>query len=367
VRGRRLVLALAVPFLAIPTVLAEPASAHTLTGVQPTNYRSELVSILPALPGVSVEILDLGRRIRLTNRGRDDVVVTGYQGEPYLRVGPLGGFENIHSPAVYVNKPSPPYATTSTTLPPVANPSARPLWHRISRHPTVTWHDRRTRWEGPSPNSVRAAPHTRQVVSPWLITVTRGSAQAAVTGRILWVPPPNAVPWVILAIALAIVTIALAFTGGWARWLTVALVVLVVNDIVHTLASAGATHDGVGSVLFRVFVSGFYGTIAWVVGAVALRPLAARRDLGALLAGITGFFLALLGGATDASALGRSQLSFLLPAAVARFQVALSLGVGTGVVVAALWLFFGPRDRLVRTRPSAPPDRRSSRYLDGYR
>jgi len=348
VRARRLVLALAVPFFAVPTVLAEPASAHTLTGVQPTNYRSELVSILPALPSVTVEILDLGRRIRLTNHNRDDVVVTGYQGEPYLRVGPLGVFENVHSPAVYMNKPSPPYTTTSTTLPPAANPAAPPSWRRISRRSTATWRDRRTRWEGPSPASVRAAPHTRQVVSPWLITLTRGSEQSAVTGRILWVPPPSAVPWVILAIALVIATTALVFTRTWATWLTVALVVLVANDVVHTLASAGATHDGTGSVLFRVFVSGFYGTIAWILGALALQPLAARRDLGALLAGITGFFIAVLGGATDASALGRSQLSFLLPASVARFEVALSLGVGAGLVAAALVLFFGPRDRLVR-------------------
>lgn len=349
---RRLVVALAIPLLAVPTLLAQPASAHTLTGVQPTNYRSELVSILPALPGVTVQVLDLGRRIRLTNRGRVDVVVMGYQGEPYLRVGPDGVFENVHSPAVYVNRPSPPYATTSTTLPRAADASAKPQWHRISRNTAATWRDRRTRWEGPSPDSVRNAPHTRQVVSPWLISVTRGNEQGAITGRILWVPPPSAVPWLALAIVVGLLTIALVFTRVWATGLTVALVVLVVNDIVHTISSAAATHDGVGAVLFRVFVSGFYGTIAWVVGALALQPLAARRDLGALLAGITGFFLALLGGATDASALGRSQLSFLLPAPVARFEVALSLGLGTGLVLAALWLFLRGGDRLVRTRPS---------------
>lgn len=361
-RARRLVVVLALPLLAVSSVLAEPASAHTLTGVQPTNYRSELVSILPALPAVTVEILDLGRRIRLTNRGHVDVIVNGYQGEPYLRVGPRGVFENVHSPAVYMNKPSPPYTTTSTTLPPVANPSARPSWHRISQGTTATWRDRRTRWEGPTPDSVRAAPGTRQVVSPWLVTVTRGSEQSALTGRILWVPPPNAIPWVLLAFAFAVATMALVFTRRWAQWLAAALLILVVNDVVHTLASAGATHDGVGSVLFRVFVSGFYGTIAWIVGALALQPLAARRDLGALLAGITGFFIAVLGGATDASALGRSQLSFLLPATVARFEVALSLGVGTGLVVAVLWLFFGPRDRLVRiARPDGSRQKRRLR------
>ncbi|HZQ84843.1 MAG TPA: hypothetical protein VFA83_08405, partial [Acidimicrobiales bacterium] len=192
---RRLAVALLVPLATIPTFLAQPADAHTLTGVQPTNFRSEIVSVLPALPGVTVEILDLGRRIRLTNHSRTELVVHGYQGEPYLRVGPNGVFENTHSPAVYLNQPAPPYATTSTTLPRAANPSAPPTWRRVSHSDTATWHDRRTRWEGPSPASVRAAPHDRQVVSPWIVTVTRGRVDAAITGRILWVPPPSAIPW----------------------------------------------------------------------------------------------------------------------------------------------------------------------------
>ena len=98
---------------------------------------------------------------------------------------------------------------------------------------------------------------------------------------------------------------------------------------------------------------GFYGTIAWVIGALGIRPLSRGRDLGALLAGITGFFLALLGGATDATSLGRSQLGFALPAAVARFEVALSIGVGVGLVAATAWLFFGSGEQLVRTREPA--------------
>ncbi|MBV8958509.1 MAG: hypothetical protein JOZ37_17170 [Actinobacteria bacterium] len=349
-RVRRLAVALAVPIAVIPTFLAQPADAHTLTGVQPTNFRSELVSVLPALPGVTVDILDLGRRIRLTNRGNIDVVIRGYQGEPYLRVGPAGVFENTHSPAVYLNKPAPPYATTSTTLPKVANSSAPPEWHRTSRSHTVTWHDRRTRWEGPSPPSVRSSPHDRQVVSPWLITVTRGKDDAAITGRILWVPPPSAVPWLALAVAFGLATAAAVFTRRWATFLAVALTVLVASDIVHSVASAWATHDGVGAVLFRVFVSGFYGTIAWVLGLSSIGLVARRNDLGLLLAGVTAFFLALLGGATDASSLGRSQLGFSLPADVARFQVALALGVGVGLVVAVTWMLARRDERVVRTR-----------------
>ncbi|MBV8693784.1 MAG: hypothetical protein JOY57_19200, partial [Actinobacteria bacterium] len=106
----------------------------------------------------------------------------------------------------------------------------------------------------------------------------------------------------------------------------------------------------VGAVLFRVFVSGFYGTIAWVLGLSSIGLVARRNDLGLLLAGVTAFFLALLGGATDASSLGRSQLGFSLPADVARFQVALALGVGVGLVVAVTWMLARRDERVVRTR-----------------
>ena len=61
--------------LAVP---ATPASAHTVTGVAPTSYRSEIIGITaPYGRDMKVQLLDLGRRIRLTNRGAHDIVVTG--------------------------------------------------------------------------------------------------------------------------------------------------------------------------------------------------------------------------------------------------------------------------------------------------
>ena len=86
--------------LVLVAVGAAPAEAHTITGVSPTDYRSEIVGVNPRLPGVSVRLLDLGNRVELVNRGATDVIVLGYQGEPYLRVGPAGAFENRRSPSV---------------------------------------------------------------------------------------------------------------------------------------------------------------------------------------------------------------------------------------------------------------------------
>ena len=81
-----------------------PASAHTASGPRPTNYLTTLGSISPRIPGVTVRVVELGNKLELTNRTRTDVVVLGYDGEPYLRVGPRGLYENLRSPATYLNR-----------------------------------------------------------------------------------------------------------------------------------------------------------------------------------------------------------------------------------------------------------------------
>ena len=60
-RGACLVAATGVWGLAL-VASASPAGAHTVTGVAPTNYRSEVLGISPPLPGLKVRLLDLGRR-----------------------------------------------------------------------------------------------------------------------------------------------------------------------------------------------------------------------------------------------------------------------------------------------------------------
>ena len=324
---------------ALMTVLAAPAQAHTVGGVQPTNYRSRISGVSPALPGVSVELLDLGRRIRVINRGTTDVIVLGYSGEPYLRLGPRGLFENVHSPAAFLNLPTTGGATTNTTLPPGADASAPPSWRFVSHSQSVTWHDRRTRWEGPAPSSVTRHPHETQVVRSWAIGLTTAGPTSVVTGLITWVPGPNPVPWLLVAAGLAAVTVAAAFTPWWAPLLAAAMALLVANDVVHSFVVADASRDPVGRQLVTVLLVGFYGTIAWVVGIAGAVLVRRRSDTGVVLAVASAFLITLLGGITDAVAFGRSQLPFAWPPGVARAEVALSLGVGVGVVAALGWLY----------------------------
>ncbi len=42
----------------------------------------------PALPGVTVRVLQFGDELEVVNTTGTEVAVPGYSGEPYLRIGP---------------------------------------------------------------------------------------------------------------------------------------------------------------------------------------------------------------------------------------------------------------------------------------
>src|SRR5262249_37493531 len=155
-------------------------------------------------------------------------------GEPYLRVGPFGTFENRRSPTLYQNK-VPPTGHIAAPIPAEANASAPPQWVKTSSGHTVTWRDQRTRWEGPAPNVVTDAPGKSHIIVPfWYIQLKWNNAVVNVAGRITYEPPPKAWPWLVASLVLLVVV---ALLGRWTRWgvaLSVALAVLVAIDVVRS-------------------------------------------------------------------------------------------------------------------------------------
>ena len=81
------------------------------------------------MPGISARVVDLGSKIELTNRTSTEIIVLGYEGEPYLRIGPDGVFENLHSQATYINR-----TRLGGTVPVDVDtsPTAAPEWKKIS-------------------------------------------------------------------------------------------------------------------------------------------------------------------------------------------------------------------------------------------
>jgi hypothetical protein len=178
--------------LAATLAFAAPAAAHGADAPDGTNYRTEVTGVTPARPGLTVRAVEAGARLELVNRTGRNVEVIGYSGEPYLRVGPDGVFENTRSPSTYLNRT----IAGDATLPPEADPAAAPSWRQVSDSPTVRWHDQRALWaESAPPAQVSADPAREQRVRDWAVPVRDDTATMEIRGTLDWVPPPDAYPW----------------------------------------------------------------------------------------------------------------------------------------------------------------------------
>jgi hypothetical protein len=331
---------------------ATPAGAHTLSGVSATNYRSEILAVSPPDADLSVRLLDLGRRVELVNRGREDVTVLGYDGEPYLRVGPRGSFENRRAPTLYKNRTTATGATAD--VPRSADADAPAQWHKVSDGHTVRWRDHRTRWEGDDPDVVKAAPGRASVVVPaWTIQLQRGQGRATVTGRIVYQPPPSVLPWALLAVALLLVTAAAGALRRWGPLLSAAVALLVAVDVVQSFASGGVSGDRVLVLAAKVLLGGIFSTVAWIVGVLSVGPLQRNKEGALVGAGVAGLFIALFSGLSDLGTLASSQVPSTLPAAAARAGVAAALGIGLGLV-AAVFVVIRTNPDVQLVPPAAP-------------
>lgn len=278
---------------------AAPAAAHTVSGSSPTNFSSEILSVSPSVPGLDLRLLDLGEKVELTNDTGGDIVVLGDDGKPHLRAGNGG---------------------------------------TIKSGDTARWSDSRTRWEGPNPPAVRAAPDKRHTVGQWTIAMRAGDRPVVATGRITWVPGPSAAPWLLAALGLFVLTAALGWRRSWGTALAAALAVLTAVDAVHSFASALAAGDSILVTVAKVLGLGFLSTLAWIGGVWAIGRLQGKEELGLLVAGISAFVITMY-ALGDTSVLGRSQVAYAFPAVAARAAVAVSVGVGLGLVAGIVVVF----------------------------
>src|SRR5262245_45884616 len=228
--ARRVLAALPLSALLLALV-ALPASAHAVGGASPTNYDTRILSISPEVPGVSIRVVEAGARLELVNTSGQDVIVPGYSGEPYLKVGPGGIEENTRSPATYVNQA----VDASVKAPPEADPAAEPVWRHVGGGNRVAWHDHRTHWMGTTPPpAVRQNPGREHVINPeWQIDFQRAGQPIVVKGDLRWVPGPSGTPWLVGAAILALVLLLASRTPAWAPVLGGAVVLLILVDVIH--------------------------------------------------------------------------------------------------------------------------------------
>ena len=342
----------AVTFAVVAAALvaaASPAAAHGGAGGDDppaTNYRSRILDISPDVDGIEIRVIEAGSRLELVNTTGQEATVLGYGGEPYLRVGPEGVFENVRSPATYLNQDR--YAEAA--LPEEADVDAEPEWRRVDGTNTARWHDHRAHWMGGAdPPAVAQDPGAEHVVVPeWEVPIVLADdTEIAVTGDLTWIPGPSPIPWLLAAAALLGVTVLVGRSQG-RPVVTVALVLLAIAvglDTAGLWAAASEPRLSMATTLVAPLACGAVGAAGW-------SQMRRNPDDALILVGAAGAGFALLFGVFNLDWLSRSQLPTDLRAGVARASVVINLGLGAALVV----LGFRPLAHRVLARSSTTSD-----------
>ncbi|WP_230688847.1 hypothetical protein ACN26Y_01925 [Micromonospora sp. WMMD558] len=343
--------------VAATLALAAPAAAHGADAPDGTDYRTEVGTVTPARAGLTVRAVEAGARLELTNTGDQPVEVIGYSGEPYLRVGPDGVYENRRSPATYLNRT----LAGDTRIPAEADPAAPPDWRRVDGSTTVRWHDQRALWrESTPPPQVRAAPDREHRVRDWVVPLRVDGEPLEIRGTLDWVPPPDPYTWWVAATLglLAVGALGLLPAGSTpgGRALAVLGGLLVAGGAAGVTYSVGreldAGADGPGALLL-----GLLGGQVWPLltglGAIAAGAYAlARRPAADFAVALAGACLALFAGVANAAVFARSVAPVPWPPTIARLLVTATLVTGAGALAAgALRLHAAAR----AARPATPP------------
>ncbi len=320
---RRWVLAVSAGVIAA-LAAATPAAAHATDAPRAADYRVTVTGLTAQFPGLTVRTVAAGARLELINQSGHPVEVLGYAGEPYLRVGPDGVFQNRASPATYLN--------AGLSPPPGTGPAEPPVWQRLSRTPAVLWHDHRT-----------------GAGVAWSVPLRDGVRAFAVTGTSVWVPRPNPAVWWAgcLLLGAAIGALGLRRTGS-VRPLAVVAVVAGGAALGYAL---GAAAD-LGALGVTGYLRGLLGQHTWALlcGAAALAgggyALFARPAAELALA-LAGACVALFAGLPNAAVFGHAVAPVPYPGGAARTLVLLAIAGGAGVTAAAIL-----RLRAARTAPA---------------
>jgi hypothetical protein len=147
------------------------------------NYRSVVERVIPKLPGLRLQVLNLDDRLELQNTTGKTVTVSGYQGEPYARLLGNGTVEvNRNSPAYYLNDSR----TSTGSVPANAKPGATPNWQVVDRAGRFQWHDHRIHWMSSIPPQQVKDKSKRTKVFDWKVPVQVGTTKGSVNGTLFW-------------------------------------------------------------------------------------------------------------------------------------------------------------------------------------
>lgn len=163
---------------------ASPASGHGGNA----NFRSEIDSVRPDVSGVDVEVLNYDADMELVDRGGHEVVIYGYEDEPFARILRDGAVQmNQRSPATFLNADR--YAEAQ--VPESANPEAPPLWKTVDSSGTLRWHDHRMHYMAKGTPPQVGDEGKRTEVFDYEIPLRIDGEKGAIEGTLFWVGPAD--------------------------------------------------------------------------------------------------------------------------------------------------------------------------------
>jgi hypothetical protein len=297
---------------------ATPAFAHSGDTAAGTAFRTVITGISTSQPGLAVRTVEAGVQLELSNDTGRSVEVLGYAGEPYLDVRPDGTWENVNSPAAYLNET----ATFDHPVPASADPTAPPSWRKLSGSTTVRWHDRRTHWlEATVPAGAR---HLRD----WAVPLREQVRTFEIRGTLSWEPPPTAWLWWLGAGLTGLAGVVLA-----RRWTRPVTLIAGLSPLVYVAARA---LDG--------------GSPSLVLILAGLLTLGAAYRHPPFYLALSGAVLALFAGAAETSAFTAAVLPAAGPGWLSRAAVMVALGTGAALTLTGVL-------RLRAALPAGEPDR----------
>ncbi len=343
---RRSGIALTGAFLCL-VVFATPAWAHGAGGSDASDFRSTVTGIVaidsegrPAasypLPGVTWRVLANDALLQVENRTPHELTVKGYGGEPYLRIGPQGVWENQNSEATYLNADR-----FGGEIPEGISNEDPPNWRRLGDEPVHAWHDHRIHWMSRTvPPAVAASTDEVVEVFDWFVPFSIGGRDLMVAGDLSWIRPDPAWPWLLGAAALLTLPLVAAFArpagerrNVLLRTAAVVLGAVILVDAVHSVDDVLAVPATFAENLLASAQSALFLAIG-AVGAVWAWRAGSTAWIG-LLIGAAGIAVGI--GVSHVPLLASSQIATTLPEAFSRAAVAASLTILVPAGIAA-WL-----------------------------
>jgi hypothetical protein len=183
----------AAPLVAGLLMVRGPSGGSGTPG--PTDYRSTVVGVIPHTDAVDLSVVGGDAYLRLRVKDGHEVIVPGYNGEPYLRFEGSGVVEeNVRSPAVYMNTNR--YAQVD--IPERADPNAEPRWRQVAGGGVYAWHDHRIHWMSTAPPDGIGR---GSEVDRWQIALHVDGSMVTMRGVLRYERQPLWWPWIVPVLA----------------------------------------------------------------------------------------------------------------------------------------------------------------------